>query len=115
MIQSAKSNDENIKKVITESTSEDLSKIVKKTKEHFSLLRKFPKSEKLNFQRSEGIKNSAQKKLNEHDMLQANQANLKCSPNYASNIKQVINSTLQVRYQKLQNISLHQILSKGNY
>lgn len=61
-------------------------------------------------------KDSANQKLNEHDMLQANQANLKCSTSYANNVKQVINinSSFHERYHKLQKLSLHHILSKGN-
>lgn len=67
--------------------------------------------------KSENLKTSAHNKQNEHDMLQANQANLKCSSNYANNIKQVIsiNSSLHERYHKLQKISLHHILTKGNF
>lgn len=66
--------------------------------------------------KSESLKNSAHKKLNEHDdMLQANQANLKCSSSYTNNIKQVIsiNSSFHERYHKLQKLSLHHILTKG--
>lgn len=62
------------------------------------------------------IKNSEDKILNEHDM-QASQANqLKCSYSYVNNIKQVINinSSIHDRYQKLQKISLHRILNKGD-
>lgn len=61
-------------------------------------------------------KNSDFTKQNDHDMLQASQADLKRSNNYTNNIKQVINlnSSIQERYQKLQNISLHHILNKGN-
>lgn len=63
------------------------------------------------------IKNCSEKKLNEHDMLQANQANLKCSNGYTNNLKQVINinSSIHERYRKLQKLSLQHILNKGKY
>lgn len=63
------------------------------------------------------IKTSAHKQQNEDDMLQANQANLKCSTGYANNLKQVINinSSIHERYRKLQKISLHHLLNKGEY
>lgn len=63
------------------------------------------------------FKNSASTKQNEHDMLQASQADLKRSSNYTNNIKQVINlnSSIQERYHKLQSLSLHHILNKGNF
>lgn len=109
MIESEKRLEEIIKKVNCEISFEQKSLIVDKSPVLCSFTRNFPKSENL--------KTSAHNKLNEHDMLQANQANLKCSSSYANNFKQVINinSTLHERYHKLQKISLHHILTKGNF
>lgn len=107
--------EEIIKKVNCENSSEVLKTLADKG-ELLSLISRLPSSEKLKAW-SDEIKNSERnKKQNEHDMLQANQANLKCSTSYPSNIKQVINlnSTLHERYHKLQKLSLHHILSKGN-
>jgi hypothetical protein len=62
------------------------------------------------------IVNSENHKINEHDMLQANRSDLnsKNSENYQNNYKQVVQfNTLQERYQKLQTLSLQQILSRG--
>lgn len=114
MIESEKVIGEIIKKVHCENSPEVLKTIVDKTSELYSLLHKLPNSESLKHW-SDETKNRAHKKQNDHDMLQANQSNLKCSSSYASNIKQVINinSTLHERYHKLQKISLHHILSKG--
>lgn len=115
MIESEKAIEEITKKINSANSSELLKTIVDKTTGLYSLLQKLPNSEGLQYW-SDEIQNSAHQKLNEHDMLQANQANLKCSSSYASNIKQVINTnpTLYERYHKLQKISLHHILSKGN-
>lgn len=111
MIQTEQRTEEIIKKV----TSESLKTIVNNPSGLYSLLGSLSKAETLKHWSNE-IQNSAHKKLNEHDMLQANQANLKCSSSYANNIKQVINinSTIHERYHKLQKISLHHILTKGN-
>lgn len=107
MIESEKRLEEIIKKVNCEISVKQKNIIVEKPSVLCSLLRNLPNSE--------NFKTSAHNKLNEHDMLQANQANLKCSSSYANNIKQVIsiNSSLHERYQKLQKISLHHILAKG--
>lgn len=62
------------------------------------------------------IVNSENHKINEHDMLQANRSDLnsKNTENYQNNYKQVVQfNTLQERYQKLQSLSLQQILSRG--
>lgn len=112
----------------TEKVFEEIIKQVKSDYNHKSesnnsikaLLERLPRpsssslsSEKSDSLYAKQINNSANKRQNEHDMLQANQANLKAS--YANSIKQVINinSTLQERYQKLQKLSLHHILAKG--
>lgn len=99
--------------------SESVKTIVNKTssKLYENYIRKFPRSRILKqWLNAKKIKNSVNQKLNEHDMLQANQANLKCSTSYANNVKQVINinSSFHERYHKLQKLSLHHILSKGN-
>lgn len=100
--------------------SESVKTIVNKSSLKFyqNYLRKFPRSKILKrWLCAKKNKDSANQKLNEHDMLQANQANLKCSTSYASNVKQVINinSSFHERYHKLQKLSLHHILSKGNW
>lgn len=114
MIESEKSIEEIIKKVNCESGSEILKTLVNNSSGLCTLLAQLPHSDNLKLL-SEEIKNNAHKKLNDHDMLQANQANLKCSSSYANNIKQVINinSSIHERYHKLQKISLHHILTKG--
>lgn len=117
MNETEKRIEEVIKKVNCGKT-EDSKTIINKASSVYALLQKYPKSKNIKqLFNVKKVKNSAHKKLNEHDMLQANQANLRCSTSYANNIKQVINinSTIHERYQKLQKISLHHILSKGNY
>ena len=108
MIGSEKRLEEIIKKVNCEKGFEQKNKIVNKLSALCTFTRNFPNSANL--------KTTANNKLNEHDMLQANQANLKSS-SYSNNIKQVIsiNSSLHERYYKLQKISLHHILTKGNF
>lgn len=97
--------------------SESVKTVVNRSsKSYENYSRKFPRSRILKqWLFAKKTKNSANQKLNEHDMLQANQANLKCSTSYA-NVKQVINinSSFHERYHKLQKLSLHHILSKGN-
>lgn len=107
--------EEIIKKVNCENSSEVLKTLADKG-ELLTLISRLPSSEKLKAWSDEIQNSERNKKQNEHDMLQANQANLKCSTSYSSNIKQVINlnSTLHERYHKLQKLSLHHILSKGN-
>lgn len=100
--------------------SESVKTVVNKSSLKFyqNYLRKFPRSKLIKrWLSAKKTKDSANQKLNEHDMLQANQANLKCSTSYASNVKQVINinSSFHERYHKLQKLSLHHILSKGNW
>ncbi|CRK99992.1 CLUMA_CG013283, isoform A [Clunio marinus] len=107
-----------VAEIIKSKSSGDLLKANKivKSSEVFQFLRKFSKSKSIkHLLTTKNIKNSDNKKQNEHDMLQANQANLKGSSSYANNIKQVIslNSTIHERYQKLQKISLHHIFNKG--
>lgn len=95
--------------------SESVKTVDNKSYENY--LRKFPRTRILKqWLNAKKTKDSANQKLNEHDMLQANQANLKCSTGYANNVKQVINinSSFHERYHKLQKLSLHHILSKGN-
>lgn len=108
MIENGIRIEEIIKKVNCEQL-QTINNLSIKPSELCSILQQFPKANSL--------KNSAQNKLNEHDdMLQANQANLKCS-SYANNIKQVIsiNSSFHERYHKLQKLSLHHILTKGKF
>lgn len=117
MNENEKTSQENNKTVNCE--SEATKTIVNKAslKLYENYIRKFPRSRILKqWLSAKKIKNSANQKLNEHDMLQANQANLKCSTSYANNGKQVINinSNFHERYHKLQKLSLHHILSKGN-
>lgn len=99
-----------IKKENFEATSRNSKASSKASFEVYKFLSKFRKSN--------SIKHwyKTHKKQNDHDMLQANQASLKCSTSYVNNFKQVINinSTIRERYQSLHKLSIHHILTKGN-